>query len=367
MSAPLAPQVFSSASFTSLVRVLSDDDAAEVVALERAPFADDHTIARYERLRARWTGPKGRGERLFLLKALPNPTWSEAIRPELPAPTEVLMIEGDLSQSLTSVITDSAVAAGRRTADRPAWVLYDALPESFIDEETEADVETIHRIADGTAALHARYWNAERAVEQAYPWLPRFSEWAQAHCRFLDRLMADEPPGPYGQEALRYRPTLVKSLRRFWKAASPAQQSRLQQILHDPSPLLDATLAGPQAIINGDWRAVQMGFWEEKLVVREWSYIQYGPVAWDICTFLSASPELIDPASFMERYLASLRARVPDLDPATEQALVRTFDLVRVLDLMLSPNRWQLLEEYTRETTQSWLDTLIALLDEANV
>ncbi|MCB0077845.1 MAG: hypothetical protein KDD73_10570 [Anaerolineales bacterium] len=360
MSDPLAPQIFTSGSFTTLIRALTEDESAVVTALDQAPHEDANTIAQYERLRVRWRGKEGEDERHLLLKVLPELTWAEAFHPDMAAPSEVLMLESDLSEAIGEVVIDGALAAGRRFGPRPAWLLYDDLPAQTMD--LSLDSEAVQWIAEESAAFHALYWN-DGSVTARYPWIPRFDDWVPAHCQFLDQLLTDRAVNRYGQGALRFRPTLMSSLQHFWRAARREQRRVLRTVLEQPDRLLDAILAGPQTIINGDWRSVQMVRWNDHLVVHEWGYLQYGPPMWDLCTFLAASPELVEPDFFLDSYFEALAALRPTFSLAERETLMRSFDLVRVLDLILHPNRWHVLESYTPEAVQAWLTDMCGDLE----
>ncbi len=360
---PLAAQAFSRAAMTTLVQVLSEDAEATVTALDSAPLDAPHSPNRYERLRVRWAGPRGEGEHAFVLKGLPDITWSEAVRPTLPAPADVLLIEGDLSTVFGSVVEDDAIAAGRRTPPRPAWILAEAQAGEPLPPDAD---EAVHQwVLQKSAAFHALHWGALPVLDEVYPWLPRFDEWVRVHCAFLAQLLesGSPPDNAYGQRIVRRWPDFARHLVAFWESNHMAGLEPLQRFLRDPSPLLRPLADTPHTILHGNWQRDEMARRGEQLVVREWRYVQVGPAAWDLCTYLSEQhfqgEAPFDAAASISLYLDQVATIIPELSAEERGTFRRAYDICRVLDLLLHPKRWEIvLALPSHAATHRWLSQL---------
>lgn len=219
------------------------------------------------------------------------------------------------------------------------------------------------------ARFHALHWEAVPVLEQVYPWLPRFSEWVTQHSRFLTALLVEDmaPQTPYGQRILSHWPDLAHRFATFWHGCAPEQVEPLQALLRNPTPLLDRLAASPQTILHGNWQREELERRGERLTVSEWRYVQVGPAAWDLCTFLHADPngqpDLPPTGEALSFYLDQVATVVHELSDADRARFRYGFDLCRVLDLLMHPRRWELFLALPTQAAQArWISELSAIV-----
>lgn len=265
MSHPLTPQVLTQSSITMLVQVLADDNSARVTSLDVAPLTHDASGNQRERVRVAWQGEQGTGQRDFILYGLPEVTWSETVNPIIPAPAPVLFVESDLPDALT-MLREGFVASGRRRGERPAWYLREdwmAIPT------IEQSDDLLSMVLEKSATFHALHWGAEPVLNDVYPWLPRFSAWAEQSAR---------------SEA---REGMAKAL----------------------TPLTKM----PQTLIHGSWQAEHLRLANGELLVDAWDRVMVGPAAWDIyCLLQSLAVE--DWERWIRLYCGYLQERVGEFE-----------------------------------------------------
>lgn len=339
-----------------LAQVLADDPQARVTALDVGPMERKGSHARYERFRMGWEGPQGKGRRRFILK-VPSNTWSEALNPTIPAPSEVLLVEGDLSTVFSQIIPDGAVAAGRKTNARPAWVLSEDFGHSIgLPSDHSSQTSQIEELVlVKSAAFHALHWDALPVLNDVYPWLPRFTNWVEAQCAFLAALLRQEsePDTPYHRWANQQWPALTQTFAAACQKLDPLHLEPLQTILNNPDLLLDTITQSPQTIIHGAWRKENLGLQEGQLIAREWEYVQVGPAAWDLYTYLTALPTA---SHLIARYLDHVATTIPTLSESERAAFQRAYDLCPLLDTLLHPPRGQTSD--TQAHIAPWLSDL---------
>ncbi|MBA3531673.1 MAG: hypothetical protein H0T73_07140 [Ardenticatenales bacterium] len=339
---PLVAQALSAAGVTMLAQLLSDDKEAQVVALDAAPVRVADPLERHERLRLAWAGPKGEGNHLLLLKVLSALTWSEAVNLTIPAPVEVLFVESDLATVLDDIVANHVVAAARRNETRPAWLLYHDLQTLLKDN----DRDTQRLVLEKTATFHALHWGATAVLDDVYPWLPRFAQGVQAHLAFLAAIVEGEPTLdlPYERWALQRWPTLPTDFRAFWQHLAPVHSNPLRTLFQDPTPLLERLAHSPQTLLHGAWRRETLLRHEERLLSHTWGFLQIGPAAWDLCTYLGDC--LYDGSHSLSRseaialYLDQVATIITELSDTDRLLFEQSYDLCWLLNVLLHPQRY---------------------------
>jgi hypothetical protein len=327
-----------------LAQVLGEDEQARLTDLAVAPLSKEgvslERSARYERLQLKWAGAKGEGEAALIVKALPDLTWSQAVNINTSIPAEVLLVEGDLSPAITQIIEDSFVASGRISTDRPAWLLsQDFSHLSTLD--SQYDSQTNEVVLQKTATFHALHWGALRVLDDVYPWLPRFSDWIEAHCTLLRHLLREEEP----PESLYYRwarqqsPNLSQKIRARWEKHEPVIASILEPIIDNPAPILELIQQSPQTIIHGTWRAKTLRLQDEQLIASQWDRIQVGPAAWDLYSYLNSVNRSTVEAD-IEQYFEHLRRIIPTLSDSECHTFRQAYDLCPLLHILLLTGEW---------------------------
>lgn len=339
---PLAVQVLTKASLTMLVQVLADDPQAQVTNLEAAALPNPRPQIRQARLRLSWQAPTGGGERALLLKALPTLTWSEAIAPALPAPAELLMVETEGFRRFSAVLDDISIAAGRRHESRPAWILYEDVTELPTIAQA-APPDALTRLLAASAGFHAPYWGTLDELEGLG--LPRFDTWVEEQCRLLVGWLGLTKPSAsaYARWAAAEWPTLAEALPTAWNSLNAEERETLAGLLTEPATFLASIAASPHTVLHGEWRADNLRWKGERLLVDGWEFMQVGPVAWDLYCLLQAPDS------------DTLRAYLNQLDPhhpikaAEREAVERAYTLCPLLHTLLHP---------TEENAGLWLRRL---------
>lgn len=322
-----------------LAQVLGEDEQARLTDLAVAPPSKEgvslERSARYERLQLKWVGPKGEGEAALIVKALPDLTWSQAVNLNTTIPAEVLLVEGDLSPAITQIIEDGFVASGRISTDRPAWLLsQDFSHLSTLD--TQYDSQTNGVVLEKTATFHALHWGALRVLDDVYPWLPRFSDWIEAHCTLLRCLLREEEPPEslYHRWARQQWPNLPQKIRARWEKHIPLIAEALQRIIDNPAPILELIQQSPQTIIHATWRAETLRLQDEQLIASQWDRIQVGPAAWDLYSYLNSVNHSTVEAD-IEQYFDHLTALTPALSQSERDTFRQVYDLCPLLHILL--------------------------------
>lgn len=337
---PLTAQILSRAGLIMLAQVLGEDEQAKLTDLGVAPLTKEgvslEQSARYERLQLKWAGPKGEGEAALIVKALPDLTWSQAVNLNTTIPAEVLLVEGDLSPAFAQIIEDGFVASGRISADRPAWLLSQDFSH-LSTLHTQYDSQTNEVVLQKTATFHALHWGALRVLDDVYPWLPRFSDWIEAHCTLLRHLLRQEEPPerPYNRWARQQWPTLTQTLLARWEKHTPLIAAALQRIIDNPAPILELIQQSPQTIIHGTWRAETLRLQEQQLIASQWDRIQVGPAAWDLYSYLHSINHSSVEAD-IDQYFEHLSTIIPSLSQNERDTFRQVYDLCPLLHILLN-------------------------------
>lgn len=218
-------------------------------------------------------------------------------------------------------LREAFIAAGQLRLVEPLWAPYlgaaeDGTAAAILMPDLSAELiawdrpghtprledETLERILDATARLHALPWPDLRASGPGsdWPWCP-----VRERIEICSR-----------HSALRYREGGLAVADRFlagWDAfdrlAPPAARDLLADLSADPRPLLDALATLPATGLHGDLKLANVALLPDGRVgLIDWQMTTLAPVAVELGWFLVANVAQLTepPETILERYLAAL-------------------------------------------------------------
>jgi hypothetical protein len=207
-------------------------------------------------------------------------------------------------------------------------------PPAKID--TQYDSHTNEVVLQKTATFHALHWDALPVLDDVYPWLPRFSDWIEAHCTLLRCLLREEEPPEslYNRWARQQWPNLTQKIRARWEKHIPLIAEALQRIIDNPASILELIQLSPQTIIHGTWRAKTLRLQDEQLIASQWDRIQVGPAAWDLYSYLNSVNRSTVEAD-IEQYFDHLTTIIPSLSQSQRDTFRQVYDLCALLHIIL--------------------------------
>ena len=213
--------------------------------------------------------------------------------------------------------------------DLSAWLIPWDRPGG---EAAIVDDETLDRVLEATAAIHALDWSGRGGtIGQIWPWCP-----VRERVELLTRPAADR----YRAGGLPVGARFLAGWDAFDELAPAAASSLIAELSADSGPLLEALARLPATGLHGDVKLANVAVLpDRRTALIDWQLATWAPVAVEIGWLLVANvtqlPTQAD--AVLERYRAAL-ARAPgvgDSDRALEGRVVGDWAAQRDLAILL--------------------------------
>jgi thiamine kinase-like enzyme len=159
-------------------------------------------------------------------------------------------------------------------------------------------VETIDRVLDGVARLHAMPWAEYRATTSDWSW-----PWCPLRERLL--LLTRSAAEAYRADGLAVGARFLAGWDAFDRTAPAAARALVERLSADPAPLVDALGRLPPTGLHGDLKLANVALLDDgRMALIDWQMMALAPVAVELGWMLVANSASlpIDPDAVLRRY-----------------------------------------------------------------
>lgn len=213
-------------------------------------------------------------------------------------PRVVRMFASGLFDQLPACLDTTLVDVSYNPDDGLAELLMRDVSEAFFRDSDPITLADHVVVLDAMAQLHASTWGMTDDLGLT----PAASRWRALSPAFARRESARGP--------LSGVPAVIEPMWADLAEVDPATHRVLSDLTEDPTPLITALAATPQALVHGDFKGGNLGRYDDRVVLVDWAFPGVEAPCVDLAWYLAVNCDRLPESKELtiDRYRASLAA-----------------------------------------------------------